>query len=208
MTPHRSARGASAPVSAVVITGCAAAVAAVVWSASSCSHAKSPAAQSSLTGSATTSLSVSAPSSPTSPTSPASPTSPTSAVTPVPQDPALLKDASGAVDTLNTMDYRNVDSGLDAWLGATSGQLHAQMTQTTAMLKLQFANQHISMSGKILTIRVDAEDTAAGTARVSGTDDVRITSPGSDKTNHDKFQAQLVRTNSGWKLTKFDNTAI
>lgn len=105
------------------------------------------------------------------------------------------------------MDYHNVDTDLDAWLGVTAGDLHSQMTQTTAMLKLQFSGQHISMSGKILTIRVDAEDPAAGTAHVSGTDDVRITSPGSDKTNHDKFQAQLVRTDGGWKLSKYDNTA-
>lgn len=120
----------------------------------------------------------------------------------------MLKDATAAINTLNTMDYRTVDTDLDAWLAATSGELHSQMTQTTAMLKLQFADQHITMSGRILTIRVDAEDQASGTAQVSGTDDVRVTSPGSDKTNHDRFQAQLVRGGGGWRLSRYDNSVV
>ena len=105
------------------------------------------------------------------------------------------------------MDYHNVDTDLNAWLAATSGQLHSQMVQSTAMLKLQFADQQITMSGKILTIRVDAEDQSTGTAQVSGTDDVRISAPGTEKTNHDPFQAQLARIGGIWKLSKYDNSA-
>lgn len=219
MTPHRSARGASASPrsSALAIAGCAAFAATVVWSASSCSHSKSPTAGAQATGSLASSSAADAPSAATT-GSPGSASSsaasggasgaPSSPATPAPQDPQVLKDATAAINTLNTMDYRNVDTDLNAWLWATSGQLHSQMTQTTATLKLQFADQHIRMSGKILMIRVDTEDQTAGTAQVSGTDDVRISAPGTDKTNHDRFQAQLTRTDGGWKLSKYDNSAM
>lgn len=180
MTPHKSV---------LTITGRVALAAAVVWSASSCSHSKSAVA------------SVRYPPSISSGT----PGAPTSSA---PQDPEVLKEATAGINTLNTMDYRTVDGDLQDWLAATSGGLHTQMTQTNAMLKLQFANQHITMNGKILTIRVDALNQSAGTAQVSGTDDVRIQTPGSDKTTHDRFQAQLTRTAGGWKLTRYDNAAV
>ena len=217
MTPHRSSRNASAlpRLSAAAIAGCAAAVAAVVWSTGSCSSSKSPSTEGQATGSPVSSPAGAPASAPTT-TAPAGSSAtadtatsgaPSGPATPVSADPQILRDATTAINTLNTMDYRDVDADLDAWLGATSGALHSQMTQTTAMLKLQFSSQHITMSGKILTIQVDAVDMTAGTARISGTDDVRISAPGTDKTNHDSFQAQLVRAEGGWKLSRYDNSA-
>lgn len=188
MTPHKSV---------LKITGRVTLAAAVVWSASACSHSKSPVASEqyppSISSSSSQAISSGTPGTPTSSAS---------------QDPEVLKDATAGINTLNTMDYRAVDGDLQAWLAATSGSLHTQMTQTAAMLRLQFANQHITMNGKILTIRVDALSQTAGTAQVSGTDDVRLQTPGSDKTAHDRFQAQLTRTAGGWKLTRYDNAAV
>ena len=116
---------------------------------------------------------------------------------------AALKDARRDVLTMNTMDYRDVDQCWRAWLGASTGTLHGQLTQSAAVLTQQFQQQKVVTSGTITKAEVAAADSVAGTATIIGTEDLHITNNGTQAVNHEGFRADLSRTTQGWRLTAF-----
>src|SRR6266568_5972708 len=114
-----------------------------------------------------------------------------------------LRDARLDVLTMNTMDYRHVDACWQAWLGASTGTLHGQLTQSAAVLTQQFQQQKLITSGTITKAEVAQADSVAGTATILGTEDLHVTNNGTRAINHEGFRADLQRTPAGWRLTAF-----
>lgn len=114
-----------------------------------------------------------------------------------------LRDARRDVLTMNTMDYRHMDTCWQAWLGVSTGTLHGQLSQSAAVLTQQFQEQKLITSGTIMKAEVSTADAVAGTATIIGTEDLHITNSGTQAVNHEGFRADLSRTPTGWRLTAF-----
>lgn len=114
-----------------------------------------------------------------------------------------LHDARRDILTMNTMDYRKVSQCWQAWLGASTGTLHGQLTQSAAVLTQQFQQQKLITSGTITKAEVTQADSVAGTATILGIEDLHITNNGTQAINHEAFRADLRRTPVGWRLTAF-----
>ncbi|MDN3357840.1 hypothetical protein [Actinomadura sp. DC4] len=102
------------------------------------------------------------------------------------------------IATLNTLDPRQGDAGLNRWLDASTGALHDELRRTSAQNRQQAAQAHTSAEGTVTDLAVTELDTRAGTAQVIATVQVKLATAGTERK---RFTAVLARTKAGWKLT-------
>ncbi|GAA0602034.1 hypothetical protein GCM10010174_17590 [Kutzneria viridogrisea] len=115
---------------------------------------------------------------------------------------AVVDAAQQDLVRMNTLDYRKVDEGMKSWLDVSTGTLHEQLAKTTDDGKKQLAQAKTVTSAKLLDSAVTALDQRAGTARLIASVEVEVTPETGDKvTKRNRFQAELTRTDQGWKLS-------
>jgi Mce-associated membrane protein len=119
-----------------------------------------------------------------------------------------LRDGQQDINTMNTMDYRRLDACMKAWLSATTGTLHGQLSQSATDLETEFQAEELVTSGKITVAKVVQADSVAGTATMLGTEDLLVTLGTTQSTKHNGFRADLVRTAVGWRLNTFTTDAM
>jgi Mce-associated membrane protein len=108
---------------------------------------------------------------------------------------------SGIV-TFNTLDYRRVDEGLDAWEQASTGQLHEEIVARRADSKQAIEQAQSISTATVLSSAVTDLDARAGTATMIAA--VKVTLAQAAARPTDRFvrmQAQLQRVEDGWKLS-------
>jgi Mce-associated membrane protein len=115
---------------------------------------------------------------------------------------SVLTAGQRGIARLNTVDTGHLDRDLGAWLDATTGPLHDQMTRTHTSDAASLKESGTSTRGAVTDAAVTELDTRAGTAKVIATVQVTVTPPsGTATTDRKRFEAGLSRTAGGWKLT-------
>jgi len=115
---------------------------------------------------------------------------------------AVLDAGRQEITRLNTVDTAHLDRDLGRWLDATTGPLHDQLSRSRAADTAALKSAGTSTAGTVTDAAVTELDTRAGTAKVIATLQVRVTPhSGSTTTDRKRFEANLSRTGSAWKLT-------
>jgi Mce-associated membrane protein len=113
------------------------------------------------------------------------------------------------VAQLSTLDYHQVDQGIARWLDASTGPLHDQLARTDDTTKKTLAADAAVSTGKVLDAALSELDEHAGTAKMLASVEVTVAK---DKvapaTKRNRFAAQLVRTDAGWKLSALDQIQV
>jgi Mce-associated membrane protein len=116
------------------------------------------------------------------------------------RDQALQAGRKGVV-TMNTLDYREIDAGLDEWERITTGDLHDEVVNGRAQSKQAITNARSVTEAKVLSSAVQDVNAQAGTAIVLVALKVDISTAGADPTSkYMRMKTTLQRTDQGWKL--------
>lgn len=123
---------------------------------------------------------------------------------------AALVAAKQNVATLNTLDYRDVGAGIDAWLDVTTGTLHDQFAAVTEEDQKLLADQKKVSTGKVVGAAV--LDVDARTARVIASVEVTV-ADGDDLSaepavKRNRFSADLEKEGDTWKLASLEQVAV
>jgi Mce-associated membrane protein len=128
---------------------------------------------------------------------------------------AVLRDrvliaATHGIETMNTLDYRDLDGGLAAWADVTTGTLHDQLVAISKPDRALLADQHTSSVGKVLAAGlVDLDhDSASVIAAV----EVTVT-PGDEPeakptVKRNRFAADLVKVGGRWLLESLQQVSV
>jgi|tagenome__1003787_1003787.scaffolds.fasta_scaffold20912361_2 Mce-associated membrane protein len=109
--------------------------------------------------------------------------------------------ARAAIVTMNKLDYRKLEEGLDDWADATTGPLHDEITGLTADKKKQLKDAKPVTSAKITSSAVKELDDRGGKATVIAAIEKTVqTGNGKAQPSYQRIQATLTRTADGWKL--------
>jgi len=109
--------------------------------------------------------------------------------------------ADAAMATLNTLDYRKVDEGLDRWEAASTGNLYNQIHDGRGTSKSRLEATKTSTTARILKSAVTQLNDRDGTARVMAAMLIELTPEGGQTTpTYQRVQGSLLRTDTGWKL--------
>ncbi|WP_436497896.1 hypothetical protein [Actinokineospora sp. HUAS TT18] len=117
------------------------------------------------------------------------------------RDAALQAGRSG-VATLTTLDYQAIDAGFSRWLDASTGPLREELSASQDTSKAEIAKAKTVTTGTVLEAAVTELNPSAGTARVIAAVEIVVRpAAGEQATKRSRFQADLARTDGGWKLT-------
>jgi len=123
---------------------------------------------------------------------------------------AVLIAATSDIATLNSLDYRDVDAGLDGWEAVTTGTLHDQFAGLDAKDRELLADQRKVSKGRVVeaaVLRVDG-----GTAEVIASVETTVRD-GEDAdaepvVKRNRFTATLQRSGGEWKVSDLQQLAV
>lgn len=125
------------------------------------------------------------------------------------RDSALIA-ARSQIETMNTLDYREVDDGIEAWGEVSTGVLHDQIVAITPEKKQLLADQEKVSVGKVLDAAV--LDLTATTATVIASIEVTIQDdavPDSEPTvKRNRLTADLAKVDGTWLLENVQQVAV
>ncbi|MDT0307942.1 hypothetical protein RM780_13345 [Streptomyces sp. DSM 44917] len=112
----------------------------------------------------------------------------------------VLADAEQAVQNLNTLDYRDFDSGFDLWLQSSTGDLHEEFVNGRATLEEAVNEGQTVTTAEVLSSAVTELDERAGRAGVMVVIALtRDPADGDPVTSAQRIVAEMTRTEDGWK---------
>jgi Mce-associated membrane protein len=117
----------------------------------------------------------------------------------------VLVDARQAAMNLNSLDFENVDAGLDLWeQSSTAGLLEEFRANRAEYAQLVVESQRVT-EATVPDAAVAELDLRAGIARVLVGVDVQVTAPGQEPTLfRQRLQMEMTRTADGWKASRAD----
>lgn len=123
---------------------------------------------------------------------------------------AVLITARSHIETMNTLDYRDIPGGLTAWEKVSTGTLKDQIAATTDDTRQLMADQQKVSSGKVVDAAV--VDLTDDTATVIASVEVSVLE-GSDlgaepTVKRNRFAADLVKVGDDWLLEALDQVAV
>ncbi|WP_293780714.1 hypothetical protein [uncultured Aeromicrobium sp.] len=123
---------------------------------------------------------------------------------------AVLVEARQHIETMNTLDYREIDEGLAAWSDATTGTLRDQLAAVPQEQQDMLAEQHAISEGKVVDAAVtdfdDSSATVIAAVEVTVIDDADPDAEPTVKRN--RFSAELLRVDGEWKLEDLQQVAV
>lgn len=123
---------------------------------------------------------------------------------------AVLITARSHIETMNTLDHRDIPGGLAAWERVSTGTLKDQIAATTEDTRQLMADQQKVSSGKVVDAAVVdlTEDTATviASVEVSVLDGADLGAEPTVKRN--RFAADLVKVGDDWLLEALDQVAV
>lgn len=123
---------------------------------------------------------------------------------------AVLIEARGDIETMNTLDYRSVDEGVERWAQVTTGTLHDQLAGVSADDRTLLAEQKKISTGRVVDAAV--VDVDATSATVIAAVEVTVkdaAKPDSEPTvKRNRFSADLVKVGGRWKLESLQQVAV
>jgi Mce-associated membrane protein len=123
---------------------------------------------------------------------------------------AMLVQARQGIETMNTLDYRSVEKGIDAWASVTTGTLHDQLAAVSAEDRQLLEDQAKITTGRVVDAAVTDLDDKTGTVIAAVEVTVRDGKDGAaDPTvKRNRFSADLVRVGGTWKLENLQQVAV
>jgi Mce-associated membrane protein len=116
---------------------------------------------------------------------------------------AVLVDARQAAINLNTLDYRNVDAGLDLWQQSSTGAVLAEFQQNRDQYAKLVRDSKRTTVATVPDAAVTELDEHAGVARVLVAVDVTVTPEGQrSAVTRQRLQMEMTHTPDGWKVSK------
>jgi Mce-associated membrane protein len=124
------------------------------------------------------------------------------------RDTAVVE-GTAAVETMTSMDGRDVEAGIKAWQGVSTGVLHDQLLSVGADEQKMLADQGKIASGRVvqaaLTELTDRSATLIAAVEVTvksadGSEDPAV--------KRNRFSADLVLVNGQWKIENLQQVAV
>jgi Mce-associated membrane protein len=124
------------------------------------------------------------------------------------RDAALLA-ARQDIVVLNSLDYRNIDGGLNRWLDASTGELHASFEHVTADDRKRIADARAVTTAHVLEAAMISLDTANGHATVIASVELTVT-PKSGKATikRERQQADVTLVGGRWKVSGLQQVGV
>jgi hypothetical protein len=118
------------------------------------------------------------------------------------QRDVVLVDAQQAAINLNSLDFTNIDAGLDLWEQSSTGTLLEEFRKNRAeYAKLVTDSKRITQA-TITDAAVAELDVRAGIARVLVGVDVQVRPEGQEPVvTRQRLQLEMTRTDQGWKAS-------
>jgi Mce-associated membrane protein len=118
--------------------------------------------------------------------------------------------ATRGIETMNTLDYRKVESGLKAWSATTTGTLRDQLQQVGTEDQALLEQQKKVSTGRVIGLAVVELGTTTATVLASVQVTVRDgVDAGAEPTiKRNRFTADLVRVGGTWKLESLQQVAV
>jgi Mce-associated membrane protein len=121
----------------------------------------------------------------------------------------VLLSARQDIVVLNTLDYRNVDAGLERWAAASTGTLHQQITSATAAEKKQILTGKTMTTAKVLDAAVVSLDVKDGSATLIAS--IELTKQPAGKAaqvERERLRAGVTRVGSTWKISSLGPVGV
>jgi Mce-associated membrane protein len=120
------------------------------------------------------------------------------------RDAALVAAQQAAV-ALNTLNYKDVDAGLDQWEQVSTGSVLEEFRQNRTEYAKAVSDSKRATVATIADAAVGELDERAGTARVLVGVDVQVTPEGQQPTlTRQRLQMEMTRTDTGWKVSRLN----
>lgn len=114
----------------------------------------------------------------------------------------VLRESQQAAVNLNTLDYQNVEAGLDRWINSSTGQLAKEFRDNRKSYAEAIRSARTKTEARVLDAAVAELNADAGTARVLLIVDVTATTQqGEPAVNRQRLQLEMTRTEDGWKAS-------
>lgn len=113
------------------------------------------------------------------------------------------------VATLTTLDYHDVDGGIDKWLAVSTGALRDELAATDATVRRQLTDNATVATGRVLDAAVSELDTRAGAAKLLVSVEISTAKDGSPPASkRNRFVAGMSRVDGAWKLSALDQVPL
>jgi Mce-associated membrane protein len=124
------------------------------------------------------------------------------------RDEALIEGTAG-VETMTSMDHRDVAAGIKAWQSVSTGVLHDQLTAIGADQEKMLADQGKIATGRVveaaLTDLTDRTATMIVAVEVTVRDDDQSKDPA---VKRNRFSADLALVGGQWKIENLQQVAV
>lgn len=123
------------------------------------------------------------------------------------RDQALIEGAS-AVETMTSMDARDVDGGIKAWQAVTTGVLRDQLLAVGADEQEMLADQGKIASGRV--VKAALTDLTDRTATLIAAVEVTVQDEDGEEptVKRNRFSADLVLVDGEWKIENLSQVAV
>jgi len=113
------------------------------------------------------------------------------------------------VAVLTTLDYHDVDAGIERWLTVSTGALHDELAATDAATRQTLRDNATVSTGRVLDAAVSELDTRTGTAKMLVSVEISSARDGAPPTSkRNRFVAAMVAEGDGWKLSALDQVRL
>ena len=118
---------------------------------------------------------------------------------------AVLVDARQAAINLNTLNYQDVDAGLNLWEQSSTGSVLDEFRKNRDAYAKAVTDSQRSTVATVPDAAVAELDQRAGVARVLVGVDVTVTPEGQPPVvTRQRLQLEMTRTDTGWKVSKLN----
>ncbi|MEB3368710.1 nuclear transport factor 2 family protein [Saccharopolyspora mangrovi] len=113
-----------------------------------------------------------------------------------------LQQGQEAIINFNTLDYKDVDRGLQRWEDNSTGALRDEVKQGRKDYATRIQQAKSTTSARVLDAGIVELDENAGKARMIAVMQITVTVEGQPPANkQDRYQAELTREGDVWKIS-------
>jgi Mce-associated membrane protein len=114
----------------------------------------------------------------------------------------VLREGEQAVQNFNTLDYRNLDRGLNLWQSSSTGTLHSEILRGRPTFEQEIRKAKTITTATVLDAALTSLNQEDGTANIMVALQITVKPPtGAATTKQSRLAGTLQRTGSGWKLS-------
>ena len=113
------------------------------------------------------------------------------------------------IETLNTLDYRDVEAGLKSWRAVTTGTLGSQLSNVGKDDLTILKDSKKITTGKVVDLALTRLDDKKGTATAIASLEITVKgTTGKPTVKRNRFSAELERVDGKWLLRKLQQVAV